>query len=196
MAEDKKKKVTKTKKSDAKGVDPSQAQQPGFAIEKLYLKDASVEVPNAPEIFTNREAPKIGIELNNTAKPLADGFYDVSLQVTVTSKQDDKVAFLVEVTQSGIFQINNIPEEGLEMVLAITCPNILFPYAREAVSDMVTKSGFQPVLLNPINFENLYLQQKQQQAQEQKKNDYKTKVVSTFVFLFHKFFCLCRFYVS
>ncbi|NCX68461.1 MAG: protein-export chaperone SecB, partial [Betaproteobacteria bacterium] len=104
MAEDKKKKVTKTKKSDAKGVDPSQAQQPGFAIEKLYLKDASVEVPNAPEIFTNREAPKIGIELNNTAKPLADGFYDVSLQVTVTSKQDDKVAFLVEVTQSGIFQ--------------------------------------------------------------------------------------------
>ena len=90
MAEDKKKKVTKTKKSDAKGVDPSQAQQPGFAIEKLYLKDASVEVPNAPEIFTNREAPKIGIELNNTAKPLADGFYDVSLQVTVTSKQDDK----------------------------------------------------------------------------------------------------------
>ena len=70
-----------------------------------------------------------------------------------------------------IFQINNIPEEGLEMVLAITCPNILFPYAREAVSDMVTKSGFQPVLLNPINFENLYLQQKQQQAQEQNKND-------------------------
>ena len=171
MAEDKKKKATKTKKSNAKGIDPSQAQQPGFAIEKLYLKDASVEVPNAPEIFTNREAPKIGIELNNTAKPLADGFYDVSLQVTVTSKQDEKVAFLVEVTQSGIFQINNIPEEGLEMVLAITCPNILFPYAREAVSDMVTKSGFQPVLLNPINFENLYLQQKQQQAQEQNKND-------------------------
>lgn len=172
MAEDKKKKTTKASKvTKAKGMDPSQAQQPGFAIEKLYLKDASVEVPNAPEIFTNREAPKIGIELNNTARPLADGFYEVSLQVTVTSKQEDKVAFLVEVTQSGIFQISNIPNEGLEMVLAITCPNILFPYAREAVSDMVTKSGFQPVLLNPINFENLYLQQKQQQAQQAKTDD-------------------------
>jgi len=172
MAEDKKKKTTKASKSTkAKGMDPSQAQQPGFAIEKLYLKDASVEVPNAPEIFTNREAPKIGIELNNTARPLADGFYEVSLQVTVTSKQEDKVAFLVEVTQSGIFQISNIPNEGLEMVLAITCPNILFPYAREAVSDMVTKSGFQPVLLNPINFENLYLQQKQQEAQKTKTDD-------------------------
>jgi preprotein translocase subunit SecB len=172
MAEDKKKKTTKALKvTKAKGIDPSQAQQPGFAIEKLYLKDASVEVPNAPEIFTNREAPKISIELNNTARPLADGFYEVSLQVTVTSKQEDKVAFLVEVMQSGIFQISNIPNEGLEMVLAITCPNILFPYAREAVSDMVTKSGFQPVLLNPINFENLYLQQKQQQAQQAKTDD-------------------------
>jgi len=171
MAEDKKKKATKTKKNNAKGIDPSQAQQPGFALEKLYLKDASVEVPNAPEIFTNREAPKIGIELNNTAKPLADGFYDVSLQVTVTSKQDDKVAFLVEVVQSGIFQINNIPEEGIEMVLAITCPNILFPFAREVVSDMVTKAGFQPVLLNPINFESLYLQQKEEQASKEKNND-------------------------
>ena len=109
--------------------------------------------------------------MNNTARPLADGFYEVSLQVTVTSKQEDKVAFLVEVMQSGIFQISNIPNEGLEMVLAITCPNILFPYAREAVSDMVTKSGFQPVLLNPINFENLYLQQKQQQAQQAKTDD-------------------------
>src|SRR6056300_421366 len=173
MAEDKKSKTAAkaTKKATKTKIDPSQAQQPGFAIEKLYLKDASVEVPNAPEIFTNREAPQIGIELNNTARPLADGFYEVSLQVTVTSKQEDKVAFLVEVTQSGIFQISNIPNEGLEMVLAITCPNILFPYAREAVSDMVTKSGFQPVLLNPINFENLYLQQKQQQAQKTKTDD-------------------------
>jgi preprotein translocase subunit SecB len=172
MAEDNKKNTTKaTKNNKSKGVDPSQAQQPGFSIEKIYLKDASVEVPNAPEIFTNREAPKIGVELNNTAKPLADGFFDVALQVTVTSKQEDKVAFLVEVTQAGIFQLNNIPEEGLEMILAITCPNILFPYAREAVSDMVTKSGFQPVLLNPINFENLYLQQKKQQAEQPKTDD-------------------------
>jgi preprotein translocase subunit SecB len=171
MAEDKKKKVVKKAESKkTKKTDPSNAMQPGFAIEKLYIKDASIEVPNAPEIFTLREAPQIGIELNNSAKPLAEGFYDVSLQVTVTSKQEDKTAFLVEVTQSGIFQINNMPPQGLEMVLAITCPNILFPYAREAISDMTTKAGFQPVLLNPINFENLYIQQKQQQEQANKQN--------------------------
>ncbi len=168
MAEDKKnqKKMTKAPQKVKKASSPSEAEQtkaqgPGFGIEKLFLKDVSVEVPNSPQIFTNREAPQIGIELNNTAKPLSDGYFEVSLQVTVTSKQADQTAFLIDVTQSGIFAIKNVPEEGLEMVLAITCPNILFPYAREAISDLVIKAGFAPVLLNPINFETLYMQQKQ-----------------------------------
>ncbi len=133
--------------------------QAGFAIEKLYVKDASIEVPNAPQIFTNREAPQINVELGNSATKLEDGVFEVSIKVTVTAKIEETTAFLVEVTQSGIFAIRGIPDENLEVVLAITCPNILFPYAREAVSDMVTRAGFMPVLLNPINFEALYAQQ-------------------------------------
>jgi preprotein translocase subunit SecB len=163
MAENKKTKKTKKTTSSKADVSQSQDQGPGFGIEKLFLKDVSVEIPNAPEIFQNREAPKISLELNNAAKPLSDGYFEVGLQITVTSKQGDNTSFLIEVTQAGIFKILNVPKEGLEMVLAITCPNILFPYAREAISDLVTKAGFSPVLLNPINFETLYMQQKQQQ---------------------------------
>jgi preprotein translocase subunit SecB len=136
--------------------------QPAFGIEKLYIKDASIEVPNAPQIFTERTAPQVSIELANTAQKVEEGIFDVSIKVTVTSKIGDKTAFLVEVTQAGIFVIRNMPDENLEPVLAVACPNILFPYAREAISDMVTRAGFSPVLLNPINFEALYLQQKQQ----------------------------------
>jgi len=136
-----------------------EAAQAGFAIEKLYIKDASIEVPNAPQIFTNRTAPQVNVELANSASKLDDGVYEVSIKVTVTAKIEETTAFLVEVTQAGIFGIRGIPDDNLEMVLAITCPNILFPYAREAVSDMVTRAGFMPVLLNPINFEALYAQQ-------------------------------------
>ncbi|HEY8353401.1 MAG TPA: protein-export chaperone SecB [Methylophilaceae bacterium] len=139
-------------------------QQAVFGIEKIYVKDISLEIPNAPEAFLQREAPQIGIELSNSAKRLEDGLFDVTITVTVTAKIEDKTIFLVEVAQAGIFQARNIPEQNLEGLLAVTCPNILFPYAREAVSDLVVRAGFPPVLLNPINFEALYLQQKQQQA--------------------------------
>lgn len=140
------------------------AQQPGFAIEKLYIKDASVEVPNAPQVFTERTTPQINVELGNNANKLEDGVFEVAIKVTVTAKIEENTAFLVEITQAGVFAIRNIPEDNLEMVLAITCPNILFPYAREAVSDLVTRAGFMPVLLNPINFEALYAQQQQESA--------------------------------
>ena len=136
--------------------------QPVFGIEKIYIKDMSLEVPNAPEVFLQREAPQIGVELSNAAKKLEDGLFEVTLTVTVTSKIEDKTVFLVEVAQSGIFQVRNISDESIEPIIAITCPNILFPYAREAVSDIVTRAGFQPVLLSPINFEALYAQQKEQ----------------------------------
>jgi preprotein translocase subunit SecB len=144
----------------------AEAQEPVFGIEKVYVKDLSLEIPNAPQIFLQRETPQIGIELSNSARKLEDGLFDVSITVTVTSKIEDKTVFLVEVAQAGIFQARNIPEENLEGLLAVTCPNILFPYAREAVSDLVVRAGFPPVLLNPINFEALYLQQKQQQQQQ------------------------------
>lgn len=144
--------------------------QPGFSIEKLYVKDASLEIPNAPQIFTDRTQPQVNVELGNTAQKLEEGVFEASIKVTVTSKIGDKVAFLVEVTQAGIFAIRNIPEENLEMILGVTCPNILFPYAREAVSDLVTRAGFPPVLLNPINFEALFMQQKQQAENAAKAN--------------------------
>ena len=140
----------------------SEQTQPVFGIEKIYVKDMSLEVPNAPAVFLQREAPQIAVELSNAANKLEDGLYEVTLTVTVTSKVEDKTVFLVEVAQSGIFQVRNIPDENLEPIIAITCPNILFPYAREAVSDMVTRAGFPPVLLSPINFEALYAQQKAQ----------------------------------
>jgi preprotein translocase subunit SecB len=139
----------------------SESNQPAFGIEKLYIKDASIEVPNAPQIFTDRTAPQVSVEIANAAQKLDEGIFDVSIKVTVTAKVGEKTAFLVEVTQAGIFVVRNMPDENMEPVLAVACPNILFPYAREAVSDMVTRAGFAPVLLNPVNFEALYLQQKQ-----------------------------------
>jgi preprotein translocase subunit SecB len=139
-------------------------QQPGFSIEKIYVKDLSLESPNAPAVFMQRETPQVGVELSNSATKLDEGVYEVVLTVTVTSKIEDKTVFLVEVAQAGIFQVRNIPQENLEMIAGVTCPNILFPYAREAVSDLITRGGFPPVLLTPINFEALYAQQKQQGA--------------------------------
>ena len=147
-----------------------QEAQPGFGIEKLYVKDASIEVPNAPQIFTERTAPQVNVEIGNLAQKLDEGIFEVAIKVTVTAKIGDKTAFLVEATQAGIFAIRNVPAENLEPILAVTCPNILFPYAREAVSDMVTRAGFAAVLLNPINFEALYMQQKQQAENAAKAN--------------------------
>ena len=144
-----------------------QDQQPVFGIEKIYVKDLSLEIPNAPQIFIQRESPQVSIELGNNVSMLEEGVFEVVITVTVTSKIEDKTVFLVEVAQAGIFQVRNVPAESLEMIAGVTCPNILFPYARQTVSDIVTRAGFPPVLLNPINFEALYAQQKQQQQVQQ-----------------------------
>jgi preprotein translocase subunit SecB len=163
--------MAKDNKTTAPEAAPADANaQPGFAIEKLYVKDASLEIPNAPQIFTDRTPPQVSVELGNSAQKLDEGIYEVAIKVTLTSKIGDKVAFLVEATQAGIFGIRNVPDDNMEMILAITCPNILFPYLRETVSDLVTRAGFAPVLLNPINFEALYMQQKEQAANAAKAN--------------------------
>ncbi len=139
--------------------------QPVFSIEKLYVKDLSLEVPGAPQIFLEREAPQINVQLRTEGKGLDEGLFEVILTVTVAATlPEEKTMFLVEVAQAGVFQIRNVPQDDLEPVMMIGCPNILFPYAREAVSDAVTRAGFQPVLLSPVNFENLYHQQRQQAA--------------------------------
>ena len=137
--------------------------QPMFNMEKIYVKDISLEIPNAPQIFLVRENPQIDVQLNSQASGVGEGMFEVMVTATVTTKVGDKVMFLIEAKQAGIFQIRNLPAAELEAVLAVMCPNILFPYLREVVSDVSVRAGFAPVLLNPINFEVLYQQQKQQQ---------------------------------
>jgi preprotein translocase subunit SecB len=142
-----------------------QPAQPVFTIEKIYVKDLSVEVPNAPQVFLERDTPRVDIQLSTEAKPIDDSHYNVVLSVTTTATLNDKTVFLVEAHQAGIFQVRNIPAESIEPVLSVTCPNILFPYVRETVSDAVTRAGFPPFLLAPVNFEALYQQRLQQQTQ-------------------------------
>ena len=136
---------------------------PSFSIEKLYVKDLSVEVPNAPDIFLESDGPEVSIQLQTAARTLGSDAYEVTLTVTVTAKTGDKTVFLVEVGQAGIFRIQNVPEENIEPLLAIASPNILFPYVRDVVSDSVTRAGFAPVLLQPVNFEAMYASRLQQQ---------------------------------
>ena len=140
-----------------------QNEQAVFGIEKVYVKDLSVEVPNAPEIFLERETPQIEVQLNTSGRGVDEGIFEVVLTVTVTARLAEKTVFLVEVGQAGIFRIMNIPEEQLEGLVAVACPNILFPYARETVSDAITRAGFQPIVLQPVNFESMYLQRLQEQ---------------------------------
>lgn len=144
----------------------NEQQQPVFTIEKLYVKDMSLEIPNAPRIFLERETPEVNIQLHTKGERIDEGMYEVLLTITVTAKAKEKTMFLVEVQQAGIFQIRHVPETEMDPVLGIACPNILFPYLREAVSDIITRAGFHAVILNPVNFEALYYQGKQQAEQK------------------------------
>ncbi|MBU1664500.1 MAG: protein-export chaperone SecB [Gammaproteobacteria bacterium] len=151
--------------TDQQPQQPQQQAIPVFNIEKIYVKDLSVEVPGAPAIFLEREQPQMDLQINSQSAPIEDGVYQTILTITVSAKIKDKVAFVVELQQGGIFRIQNLPPEALEPALAIGCPNIIFPYARETISDAVLKAGFPPLMLQPVNFEMLYMQQQQQQAQ-------------------------------
>lgn len=134
------------------------AQTPSFSIEKLYMKDLSVEVPNAPEVYLQRETPQVEIQLQTNGRKITDdGIYEVSLTVTVTARHGEKTVFLIEANQGGVFRILNVPDDAIEPIIAVACPNILFPYVREAVSDATTRAGFSPVVLQPVNFEAMYM---------------------------------------
>jgi preprotein translocase subunit SecB len=141
-------------------------QQPLFNIEKIYVKDLSLEIPHAPAVFLEREAPQVELQLNSQAEPVGEEVFEVTITITVTSKLKDKTMFLIEAKQAGIFRIRNVPPADLEPVLAVVCPNMLYPYLREVVSETSVRAGFAPVLLSPINFESLYHQQKQQQQEQ------------------------------
>jgi preprotein translocase subunit SecB len=137
----------------------SESPLPTFSIEKVYLKDLSVEVPNAPEVFLETEAPTMEVNINSGARTVQDGLYEVVLTVTITARIKEKTVFLVEVTQAGVFQIRNVPPDDIGPLLGIACPNTLFPYARETISTVTARAGFQPVILAPMSFENIYQQQ-------------------------------------
>jgi len=131
-------------------------QQLVFSIEKIYVKDLSVEVPGAPQVFLQAEQPQLEVQISQSSQAVDGALFEVTLIVTVTAKSAERTLFLVEATQAGIFQIRNVPESDLAPILGIVCPNVLFPYARETISDTVNRAGFPPVLLAPVNFESLY----------------------------------------
>jgi len=139
---------------------------PHFSIEKIYLKDVSVENPNAPQAYLWRESPSVEIGLEQSADSIEDGFHNVIVKITVTATIADKTMFLVEAAMGGIFQIRNIPEPELQPLLGVHCPNIIFPYVREIVSDAVQRMGFPAIYLQPINFEAIYQARIQQQLEQ------------------------------
>ena len=147
----------------------SEATQQGgnqqFAIQKIYIKDVSFESPNSPAMFTKEWQPEVNLDMNTNTQLLNEGVYEVVLSLTATVKNADQTAFLIEVQQAGIFNINGFAENDMGHMLGSFCPNILFPYAREAVSDLVTKGGYPPLILAPVNFDALYAQHMAQQQQ-------------------------------
>jgi preprotein translocase subunit SecB len=138
-----------------------------FQIEKVYVKDLSLEIPNAPQVFTEQTQPQIDVQIESAESRFQQDFYEVTLSVTVTARAGERVLFLAEAVQAGIFSLRNIPEADLGPLLGIACPTVLFPYARETISDLVTRGGFPPLLLSPISFEQLYLQRLQQAEKPQ-----------------------------
>jgi preprotein translocase subunit SecB len=143
------------------------AANPVFQIQRLYLKDLSLEQPNSPQILLEQGQPQVDINLQVGGGAIADGVYEVTVMATVTTKVNDKTLFLVEAKQGGIFEIRNIPNEQLQPILGIACPGIIYPYLRAIVSDLCTRAGFPPVLLSEVNFQSMY---ETQQAQAGKTN--------------------------
>ena len=142
--------------------------QEQIGIQSIYVKDISFESPNVPKIFSERSAPKFELEMANHIKRVAENIYEVVLHVTATAKAEETTAYLVEIHQAGLFMLTGFAENKLSYMLNGVCPNILFPYAREMISTLITRGGFQPLFLAPVNFEALYLQRLSQNQAEQK----------------------------
>lgn len=147
-----------------------QQHPPVFEIQKIYLKDMSLEIPGAPQVFLEQEPPQVEVTIHNETRGLdQEGMFEVVLTVTVTAKVKDKTLFLVEAAQAGIFRILHLPVADTEAVLGIVCPGTLLPYAREAISGIVMRAGFPPVVLQHINFEPIYQQRLQQLREQQQR---------------------------
>lgn len=136
-----------------------------FALQRIYIRDASFEAPLGAQAFTKQWRPQVHVDLNTQSNRIADDTYEVMLTVTITAKLEDETAFLIEVHQGGLFLIKGLEGENLRQVLAIMCPTILFPYARETIDALALKGSFPPLMLQPVNFEALYVQARQQAEQ-------------------------------
>ena len=145
----------------------AQPQNPVFAIQRMYLKDLSLELPHAPQIFLEQQQPSVEVQLDVGSEQVADGIWETAVTVTVTTKVGERVAFLVEGKQAGIFEIRNVPDEQMPILLNVVCPNIIFPYLRSNVADAIQRTGFPPIHLAEINFEALYQQRVAQMQAEQ-----------------------------
>ncbi|NML15135.1 protein-export chaperone SecB [Azohydromonas caseinilytica] len=141
-----------------------QEQTPVFQIQRMYLKDLSLEQPNSPQILTEQQPPQVEINLGVSAETITDGIYEVCVTATVTTKIADKTLFLVEAKQAGIFEIRNIPQDQLQAIIGIACPGMVYPYLRAIISDICTRAGFPPVMLAEVNFQAMYEAQQQQLA--------------------------------
>ncbi len=141
---------------------------PVFQIQRVYLKDLSLEQPNSPAILTSTEQPNVDIQLGVGMEQVADGIVEVTVTATITTKIEDKVVFLVEAKQAGIFEVRNLPDEQMGPVIGIACPQIIYPYLRGNVADVIQRAGFPPVHLAEINFQAMYEQQQQQAAEATK----------------------------
>ena len=144
---------------------PQPQNQASFQIEKIYAKDVSLEIPNAPQVFTEQIQPQLEVQIATEVSNFAEGLYEVTVSATVTAKAGERTVFLAEAVQAGIFSLRNVPQQELDPLLGIGCPTIIFPYLRETISDLVVRGGFPPVLLSPVSFEALYMQRLQGQGQ-------------------------------
>jgi preprotein translocase subunit SecB len=136
-----------------------------FQIEKIYVKDLSLEIPHAPRVFLEQAQPNLEVRLDTAAGQFADGYYEVTVTATVTAKVGERTLFLVEAVQAGIFAVRGVPPEELPALLGIACPSAVFPYLRETVSETIVRAGFPSVLIAPLSFEALYAQRMQEQGQ-------------------------------
>jgi len=141
-----------------------QDQTPVFQLQRMYLKDLSLEQPNSPQILLEQQQPQVDIQLGMQAESIADGMFEVSVTATVTTKVGDRTLFLVEAKQAGIFEIRNLPPEQVQGVLGVVCPQMIYPYLRAIVSDVCTRAGFPPILLAEVNFQAMFEAQQQAQA--------------------------------
>jgi len=142
-----------------------QDQTPVFQLQRMYLKDLSLEQPNSPQILLEQQQPQVDIQLGMGAEPIADGVFEVSVTATVTTKVGDRALFLIEAKQAGIFEIRHIPDDQMPAIVGVVCPQMIYPYLRAIVSDVCTRAGFPPILLAEVNFQAMFEAQQAQMAQ-------------------------------